>query len=186
MGLRSKVVVTLSAAFLILGGAGAFAADGDGGDSSVTAVVDGIAGERYVSAAPPVTLALQAGTSNMSASLALQVTEAARSGTAEWSLQTQLDADLSATLTDLSIATIARSQMTLDPGTTLAVGGGGTITNGSSGTLESVVTVFTNTGQDPNLAYTGTYTTASTLTLAIPNATPAGTYTGNISVTLVQ
>lgn len=185
MGLRSKVIATLSAASLMLGGAVAFAADGDDGDSAVTAVVAASTfGERFVSSAPAVTLALDSGTADMTAALALVVSEAARSGTASWSLQAQLDADLSDGAATPN--TIARSQMELDPGTTIAVGGGGTITDGSPGTLDSAVTVFTNTGQDPNLAYTGTYTTASTLTLTIPNATPAGTYTGNISVTLVQ
>ena len=181
MGRRYKAIAIISAAFLALGGS-AFAADGDGGTSTVTAVVALATGERFVSAAPPVTLLLDPGTSNMTGELILGVTELARTGTAEWSLQAELADDLS----DGGDNSIAASQLSMDTGTTEAVGGGGTITSGSDGTLDAAVTVFTNTGQLTTLAYTGVYASATTLSLEIPNLQPTGTYTGNISITLVQ
>jgi hypothetical protein len=181
MGRRYKAIALISAAFLALGGS-AFAADGDGGDSTVTAVVASATGERFVSAAPPVVLARLAGTATMTGALVLGVTELARTGTASWSLQAQLDADLS----DGGDNSIARSQMSMDTGTTVPVGGGGEIASGSDGTLDAEVTVFTNTGQLTTLAYTGVYTSTTTLSLTIPNLQPTGAYSGNISITLVQ
>jgi len=118
----------------------------------------------------------------MTGALVLGVTELARTGTASWSLQAQLDDALS----DGGDNSIAASQMSMDTGTTVAVGSDGTISSGSGGTLDAAVTVFTVTGQLTTLAYTGVYTSATTLSLAIPNLQPTGAYTGNISITLVQ
>jgi hypothetical protein len=54
-----------------------------------------------------------------------------------------------------------------------------------SSSLATAATLFTTTGQDPALLYTGTYAAAGTISLAVPNGAPTGAYTGTLVVSLI-
>jgi hypothetical protein len=167
----------------------ALADDGDGGSGTVTAVVGDetlITGTRSVTGVTPViALSLLTGTANMNGPVEIVVTEAARTGTASWSVTAQLAADLSDG--GSPAATIPRSNLAIATGSDpLVVGGGGTSSAGAGGSLEAARTVFSNSGQLTGLNYTGTYTSTSTVTLNIPNAQKTGIYTGTLTVSLVQ
>lgn len=186
----ATLVLALISAALLAMSSTAFAADGDGSDSDLSAAVGsdaGIFGVRYISASTPsVVLALNTGTNTMSGLVAVTVSEEARTGTNPWSVTSVLAADLEGTTLDTN--TIARSNVSISPssGTILQVLGGGTTSAGGGGTLDAARTVMSNSGQDDGTNYTGTYAIDSTVTLTVPNATPTDVYTGTITLTLVQ
>ena len=67
-----------------------------------------------------------------------------------------------------------------------ALGGGSSVATAGSEDLSTTRTIFTNTGQDPLLLYTGTYVSTSTVTLTPPATATPGAYTGYVVVTLVS
>lgn len=130
--------------------------------------------------------------------LAVTVTEAAVNGVTPWSVTTRLcGRDAGGTAPDCTAepdlikldATnrIAGSSLTISGRSVTPVLGGGTSTATSgSENLSTTRTLFTNTGQDPSLVYTGTYESTATVTLTPPVSAIAGTYTGYLVVTLVS
>jgi hypothetical protein len=194
---RKKALVLIAATALIAALASPVtAADGDGGTGAVTAAVgesSGIFGTRSVtSVTPTIGLILSPGTSNMTGTVAIVVTEAARTGTASWSVTAILD-EISPVgsgngFTDGAspVTFIPRSAASINAATPTIVAGGGSAALGSSGNLSAARTLYTVTGQSTSLNYTGTYTSSHTVTLAVPNVQKTGVYTGTLRVALVQ
>lgn len=174
-GLTAGSALVAAAAFA----APAFAVDGAGGTATITATV--ASGERSVTSVSPVALAAVAGTNTLSGAVGVVVTEASRTGTNPWSVTA------SSTALTSGANTIPASALSLSGRTVTQVGGGGTAA-GITGTqaLDVARTLFSVTGQDTGLVYTGTYTGAATMTLTVPNGAATGAYTGTMTVTLVQ
>lgn len=127
------------------------------------------------------------------------VTETVAAGDASWSVTAQLCKPDAGTPTQADCTgsalvhstdatkTIAGTAMTISGRAVTPVGGGGTSTaTAGSQDLTAARTIFANTGQNPALNYSGTYTSTSNVTLTVPNATPGGTYKGFVVVNLVQ
>jgi hypothetical protein len=123
--------------------------------------------------------------------LAVPVVETAAAGVNPWSV-TAVSSDLSTgtdtitashlTLTDTSLPTSVGCLST-----SLLASQQCTVTGGADGrALDTTKTLFSVANEDPATAYTGTYNYAGLLTLTVPNGTPAGTYNGSLTLTLVQ
>lgn len=184
----STLLAAVSAVSLLISGV-ASAADGDGSSGTVSAAVgasSGVFGTRSVTAVTPlIGLTLAPGTSNLSGTVQIIVTEAARTGTAAWSVTASLSADLSDG--GSPAATIARDKASIATAAAPTVlGGGGTSSAGAGGTLEAARTVFSNIEQNTGLNYSGTYTSSSAITLNVPNAQKTGVYTGTLLVSMSQ
>jgi hypothetical protein len=163
----------------------AFAVDGGGGTSTISAALTAATvGSRSVTSVSPVVLTNVLNTSTATGALAVTVTEAARTGTNAWSLTATASA-----LSDGASptpSTIAASNLSVLSRSVVQVGSGG-IASAPAGTssLASAATLFTTTGQDPALLYTGTYAAAGTISLTVPNGAPTGAYTGTLTVSLI-
>jgi hypothetical protein len=176
---KTRLATALTLGLLAVGSP-ALAADGDGGTATVTGTVGSVLGERSVTLVSPVALAAVDATT-LEAPLAVEVTETSRTGTNPWSV--------TATMSDLT------SGSSTIPGSALSVGGrsvvqtlggGASAAPSGEGSLGTAQTLFTNTGQDTSKTYSGTYASASTLRLTVPNGAVSGAYTGTLTVTLVQ
>lgn len=186
---KRVLLVAALAAMLVLSSGAAFAADGDGGQGTITApvgVTSGVFGTRSVTlVTPSIPLALNPGSSQMNGTVAVTVSEFARTGTASWSVTGVLSADLSDG--GSPAATIARDRLALATSANPTIlNGGGSGAFGAGGSLEAARSIFSVSGQAPTLNYTGTYSSSSSLTLTIPNAQKTGIYTGTLMVSLVQ
>jgi hypothetical protein len=161
----------------------AHAADGGGGSSTVTATLTGNAiGSRSVTVVAPVALASAAGSTTLSAPYSLTVVEATRSGSNPWSVT----GDVS-TLTDATSDTIAATNMSVSARAVLqTLGGGVSSAPAGSQAFGAARTLFSNAGQDTATLYSGNYVGSGTMTLAPPDGTKTGIYTGTFTVTLVQ
>lgn len=184
----------------VLGGPGRAQelSDGDEASAPVVATLTGTTGYRAVSVvtgaagATNVSLSGDLG-STLTGTFAVTVVEAARQGTATWSVQAQLCAPSSV---DCSVnrleqtggsGVIDAANVSVTGGSvTQTASGGSAAALSSPGTLDSPVTLFTVTGQDPGLLYTGSWAFTGTLALAAPDNVVPGTYTGTLRVTLVQ
>jgi hypothetical protein len=181
---RRLILPVLTVAVLGVG-APAFAVDGGGGTSTISATLTAASiGSRSVTAVSPVALTTALNSSVATGTLAVTVTEAARSGTNSWSL--------TATASDLSDAatptphTIPAASLSVLSRSVVQVGGGGTaVAPSGTSSLGSAATLFSSTGQDAALLYTGTYAAAGTVSLAVPNGAPTGAYTGTLTVSLI-
>jgi hypothetical protein len=162
-----------------------------GCDVTVTGVVGGLGltGVRTLGAVTPVALA---GTSSLTGAVAVPVVEAAATGANPWSVTA------SSTALTSGVNSIPASNLSVAD-TSLPTGGVGclslallvsqrcTITGGGAArALNTTQTLFSVANEDTATAYTGTYTYAGLLSLTVPNGTPAGTYTGTMTLTLVQ
>jgi hypothetical protein len=134
----------------------------------------------------------------VTSTLAVTVTEAAVNGVTPWSVTARLcgassgasncagDPDRIVLSTDTT-KKITGDNLTISGRSVTPVSGGGTSTATSgSEDLSAARTIFTNTGQDPLLLYTGTYASTSTVTLTPPSSATPGAYTGYLVVTLVS
>jgi hypothetical protein len=170
---------------LVLGFApmAAHAADGGGGSSTLTATLTGNAiGSRSVTLVAPISMSSAAGSTTLSSPYAVTVTEATRSGTNPWSVT----ADVS-TLTDLTSDTIAASNLSVSARSIIQTLGGGTSSAPTgSAAFGSAQTLFSNAGQSLTTLYSGTYAASGTVTLAPPDGSKTGIYSGTFTVTLVQ
>lgn len=199
--MHRKVIALVVAATLIVAlAAPAFGADGDASTGSVTAAIGGSSpvGTRSVTSVTPTVLLPVPGSSNMTGLVAVVVTELARTGTASWSVTAILDevggSGSGNGLTDNGSPAnyVPRSAVSINAATPAIIAGctvdipACTPTLGSSGNLSSARTLYSVNGEDTGLVYTGTYTSAHTLTLAIPNLQKIGVYTGTLRVALVQ
>jgi hypothetical protein len=199
---RKRIVAAMSAVLVSAGigvaGSTAHAADCTPGPTNpnagctvaVTAVVGGagLGGIRTLGAVAPVALA---GTSSLTGALDVPVVETAATGVNPWSITaastdltsggntitanhlTVADTTLPTTVGCLSTLLLANQQCTI-------TGGGG------SRALDSAKTLFSVANENPTTAYTGTYNYVGLLTLDVPNGTPAGAYSGSLTLTLVQ
>ena len=145
----------------------------------------GSPGTRSIASVVPGTMTSSLGHSTLTGSLTVQISETAVTGDASWyvTAQTTGFSDGATPANTLPASALANSA-----NSTVAVGGGGTLHEGGSGTLDSPQTLFTDTGESPTLLYNGTYTNTSTLTLSPPNGSYApntgDTYSSTITVTL--
>ena len=155
---------------------------------AVTAVVGGagLTGIRTLGAVAPVALA---GTSTLTGALAVPVVETAATGVNPWSVTAS-----ASNLTDVSNDTITASHLSVAD-TSLPTGVGclsvalnpcAVTGGGGARALDTAKTLFSVTGESVGTAYTGTYAYAGLLSLNVPNGTPAGAYTGSLTLTLVQ
>lgn len=165
-------------------------------DVAVAAQV--LAGTRTITTATLTPFADALRTASVTSTLAVTVTEAAVNGVTPWSVTARLcgpsggaancagDPDRIVLSTDttkkITGANLAISGRSVTP---VAGGGTSTATSGSED-LSTTRTIFTNTGQDPLLLYTGTYASTSTVTLTPPSTATPGAYTGFLVVTLVS
>lgn len=197
---RKLIALVVAATVTVALAAPALGADGDPGTGSVTAAVGGGSpvGTRSVTSVTPTVLLPVPGSSNMTGAVTVVITELARTGTASWSVTAILDevggAGSGNGLTDNgSPATyIPRSAVSINAATPGIIAGCSvdipacTTALGSSGNLSSARTLYSINGEDTGLTYTGTYTSAHTLTLGVPNLQKTGVYTGTLRVALVQ
>lgn len=188
---RIALLIALTA-LIAVGHPGAARAD----DIAVAAQV--LPGTRTITTATltPFSDALRA--ASVTSTLAVTVTEAAVNGVTPWSVTARLcgassgasncagDPDRIVLSTDTT-KKITGSNLTISGRSVTPVSGGGTST-ATSGTedLSAARTIFTNTGQDPLLLYTGTYASTSTVTLTPPSSATPGAYTGYLVITLVS
>jgi hypothetical protein len=160
----------------------------DGGSSSAglsATLTSGSIGSRSITSVSPVTLTSALNTATASGAMATTVTEAARGGTAAWSLTAV--SSLLAKTGGTSADDIAASNLSIANRAVTPVAGGGTSTAATgSSSLATDATLFSNSGQSVTSLYTGTYAATGTITLAVPNGQSVGAYTGTLTVTLVQ
>lgn len=199
--MRKRLVAVLSAAVVVGGlavaGSSAEAADCSSGsaanvgcDVQVTAAVGGtgLTGVRTLGAVAPVALA---GTSSLTGTLAVPAVETAAAGVNPWSV-TAVATNLTSGTNTIGAANLTVADTTLPTNVgclslSLLVSQRCTVTGGGAArALNSTQTLFTVAGEDTATAYTGTYNYAGLLTLTVPNGTPAGAYTGAVTLTLVQ
>lgn len=141
----------------------------------------GASGTRTIASATPGALSSALGSAGESTSLTVTVTEAAVTGDAGGWYVTGQASDF----TDTSSDTIPASDLVDGANAvTQTLGGGTTSAPPSPGGLGTAVTLFSNTGQNGSMLYTGTYADSSTLTLTPPNKTATGIYTSTLTVTL--
>ncbi len=183
--MRRKLIIAAVPAALVLGFAPmtAHAADGGGGSSTITATLTANAiGSRSVTLVNPITLSSLAGSTTLSSSYGVTVTEATRSGSNPWSVSA-----VSSDLTDATSDTISASALSVSNRSVIQTLGGGTSAapTGSAG-LASAATLWSNTGQDPATLYSGAYVGSGTVTLAPPDGSKTGVYSGTFTVTLTQ
>jgi hypothetical protein len=165
-------------------GAPALAVDGGGGSTSITAALTAASiGSRSVTTVSPVVLTNVVGTSTATGLLSVTVTEVARSGTNSWSLTAVASAlsdgaQTPNTIPASALSVLGRSVQQTD-------GGGTAVAPVGTSSLGSAATLFTTTGQNPGLLYTGGYVAGGTVSLAVPNLVVTGTYTGTLTVSLI-
>jgi hypothetical protein len=180
-----RLILPLVATTVLGVGAPALAADMDGGSTSISAALTAaVVGSRSVTAISPIVLTSALDSTVATGALAVTVTEAARSGTNSWSL--------TATASPLSDGaaptphTIPATALSVLSRTVQQVGGGGTaVAPAGTSPLSSAATLFSTTGQDTSLLYSGTYVAGGTVSLAIPNGVATGAYTGTLTVSLI-
>ncbi|MEY2565541.1 MAG: hypothetical protein QOE35_70 [Actinomycetota bacterium] len=194
--MRIRFLVAAAAAAIVVGmmPSPAFAADGSGGSSIISATLtSNTIGSRSVSlvTTPAMTSALNSST--LSTGYTVTVLEAARTGTNPWKAQVSVN-QLTSTLTpgtpipvaSLNLAPGAMTLTTAGTGSDAPGVGGAFVGSTADPTVSDAQDLWTNTGQLPGSIYTGTHTGAGTLTLTPPNATKLGVYTGTFTVTLFQ
>jgi hypothetical protein len=156
--------------------------------TTVTGVVGGtgLVGVRTLG---PVTGVTLAGASSLSGVLTVPVAEVAAVGTTPWSV-TASSSDLTSGGNTISATNLTVADTGLPTGVgCLSVALNQCTVNGGGATpraLDAAKTLFTVTGEQSTVAYTGVYTYTGAMNLAVPNGTPAGTYTGTMTLTLVQ
>ena len=185
MKLRRKFVGVAMAGALVLAPASSAGAVevGTGTTAAVAATITTSIGVRAVTALP-ITMSSALGTATLSAGLSATVVETARSGTNPWHLTASMS-DLSTTTTPTY--TIGKANMAVSGRAVAQTLAGGTAAAPTgSASLADTVTLFSNTGQDTALTYTGSYASSSTWTLTPPNETAVGAYTGTITLTINQ
>jgi hypothetical protein len=156
--------------------------------TTVTGVIgSGGLGVRTLAAVPVTTLVPGTG-STMTAPLAVTAIEVGAQGDNAWHV-TAVAGDLSDTAND----TISASHMSVADTAIPTTGGclalsACTATGGGATprALDTAATLFSVTGESAGAIYTGAYVYTGQLSLDVPNGTPTGAYTGQLTVTLVQ
>ncbi len=189
-GTRMNFAKTAFGALAVVAALGAsavspvFGADGDGATSTLTAtLLAGSIGSRSVSLASPVVMTSALSSATVTGNFSVTVTESARSGTNPWSVT--VDAT---SLSDGLGHTIPNSALAIDNRSNPLVVAGGGVSTGVAGSqnLTAARTLWSTSGQNTSILYTGTYSQTSTITLTPQNGTAAGVYTGTLTITLVQ
>jgi hypothetical protein len=190
---RFAVVALLGALLAVVAPARA-----DAADIAVAATV--LTGSRTITVATLTPLADVVRTASVQGTLAVTVAEVGVDGVTPWSVTTRLcgpngtnTASDCATHPDRLVLstdntkTISGANLTVSGrGVVQTLGGGTATATSGSETLAAARTIFTTTGQDPLLPYTGTYVSTSTVTLTPPSNATTGAYTGFLVVTLVS
>lgn len=123
------------------------------------------------------------GNAGLTSSLQTLVTETAIGGTNPWYVTGVLAGAWSDGTNSIPASALADTA-----NNTVQVAGGGTVDQGTTGTLDGAQTLVKNTGQTTSVLYTGTYTTTTSMTLTPPNGTVASgvPYTNVLDLTLIQ
>jgi hypothetical protein len=181
---RRLIIAAVPAALaLVMAPTAAHAADGDGGTAVITATLTGNAiGSRSVTLVSPITMSSAASSTTLSSPLAVTVTEATRSGTNPWSVT-----GVASALTDVANDTIPATALSVSGRSVLQTLGGGTSSApAGSQSLDTARTLFSNANQSLSTLYSGVYAGSGTVTLAPPDGSKTGVYTGTFTVTLIQ
>lgn len=188
------------AALIALSGLVALGSPGTAGAADVAVAATVLGGTRTITTATLTPFADALRTASVTSTLAVTVTEDVVSGVTPWSVTTRLcgpdgvgtAADCTADPDRIVLSTDTTKKIT---GANLAISGRSVTATLGGGTSTAVTgsedlsiarTLFTNTGQDPLLTYTGTYAGSATLTLTPPSTATPGAYTGYLVVTLVS
>jgi len=157
--------------FTLMGGA----AHAEETTTTVEAAVTSLSGIRFIQAAPALALSTVSGL--FQGPMAVTVEEIGASGS-DWRVTAQAGPFIS------GANQFGANNLTLATSTVVQTLGGGEAGNQGSGTMDTTRTLYEVTGQNAALAYSGLYVSASPLTLEVPNATPLGTYTSTVTITL--
>lgn len=199
--MRRRILGAAVTALLV----GLFAVPSGGAqESTATATITAL-DTRTITTVDVLTFAGELGTdTSVSGAFNVVVAETAAAGVNPWSVTGRLcgPTDLANPSTSGSDCTtypdqLARSQpadgvslpganFTANTTAPTVVDGGGTASAGSGGALSGAAELLVNTGQDPDTAYTGTYTETGTIDLDLSNVDDIGTFSGYWVVTLVQ
>lgn len=151
------------------------------------ALAGGTPGTRSIVSVVPGAMTSALGQHALTGSLSVQVAETAVTGDPSWYVTAQ-----ATSFSDGATPphTLPASALANGSNATVLVGGGGTVAEGGTGSLDNPVTLFSDSGESATSLYSGTYTNTSTLTLTPPNGTFAptsgATYTSVITVTLIN
>jgi hypothetical protein len=195
--MRVKILLASVAAALVVGMMPSPAmADGEGGSGAITANLTAT-GSRSVTVVTPIVFATGLGTA-LDGNYNVVVAEAGRTGTNPWSVTSRVcGADATGLVADCTnegdrlesgANTLPGSAMTASArNAVIQVAGGGTSSPGTVGEdMSTSRTLFSNSGQNTGLLYTGTYTAGGTFSITPPQGQAAAIYTGYFVVTLVQ
>ena len=185
--MRIRLLVAGVAAALVVGAVPSPASaqtDGQDGSSTITATVAD-SGFRAVTTVAPITLGSALNTATIEGAYAVTVTETARKGSNPWSVTGALAGALSDPLVPAN--TIPTTAVYVHTRAVTATGGGG-VSAAPTGEqdLSAARTLMSNTGQDVNTVYTGSYALSGTVKIVPPNGTKTGTYTGTFVVDLIN
>lgn len=185
--MRVRLLVAGAAAALLVGfipSPASAQVDGQDGSSTITATVAD-SGFRAVTTVAPITMASALNSATVQGAYAVTVTETARKGTNPWSVTAALAAALSDggspanTIPTSAVSVLARA-------VTPTAGGGTAAAPTGEQDLSVARTLVTNTGQDVNTVYTGSYALSGTVKITPPNGTKTGVYTGTFVVDLIN
>lgn len=184
---------------------GLFAVPSGGAQESTATTTITAVDSRTITTVDVLTFAGELGTdTSVSGAFNVVVTELAAAGVNPWSVTGRLcgPVDLAQPATSGSDCTTYPDQLARSspadgvslPGANFSVNttapvvvdGGGVASAGSGGALSAAAELLVNTGQDPDTAYTGTYTEAGTIDLDLSTVDDIGTFSGYWVVTLVQ
>lgn len=155
-------------------------------NSNITATVaENLGAGRNITLVTDIAL-VDTGVLAMESPFSATITELGETGVASWSV-TLGATDLTHSV---SSATIASSNMTVSNRTTVGTNGlaAGVTASAPTGSedLGSAITILSVSGQDTGSLYSGVYIAPSTVSLAVPNGSEAGAYTGTATVTLIE
>lgn len=148
----------------------------------LTATVSAGTGSRAVSLVTPNQIVSRLGSGSATVPLTIVVSETEASGNAAgWAVTVQASDFIDAAGDRVSSAALVDGNNVVSQS-----GGGGTAAAVTDpGPLDQPQTVYTDTGEDPNRVYTGTFTDSGQLVLTPPDGTPSGVYTSVLTVTFL-
>lgn len=185
---KALALGTAATSVLLMVSAGAASA----ADTTVTAAVTPLAGGRTLSVTVAPSLATPSST-GITGAMTVEVAETNAVGANPWSVTAKMK-DASLVLKDvagLTVDSIAGSNLSAGAGTITQTTGllTGQSTSSTSGSLDLAgtgVTLLKVAGEDPAATYSNVFTAVTPLSLTVPNGKKTGSYTGTLTVTLVQ
>lgn len=185
---KALALGTAVASVLVMVSAGAASAE----ETVVTAAVTPLSGGRTMAVAVAPALATPSST-GVTGAMTVEVTETNAVGVNPWSVTAKMK-DASLVLKDtagVTVDSIAGSNLSAGTGTVTQTTGllTGQTTSSTTGTLDLAgtgVTLLKVSGEDTAATYSNVFTAVTPLSLTVPNGKKTGSYTGTLTVTLVQ